>query len=97
VSMVRSPTPQYAVLSARTVPHGKRLVLAYRDEKNRRDLPAAPSIAAPGYGSREERQASIDRHTAAAHPPQRKLTVKLAVNGSRSLRELVANHPVIER
>jgi hypothetical protein len=53
-------TQHYAVISVGTRPHCERLVIQYSDEESLRDLIAAPSIVALGYGSREQAVARMN-------------------------------------
>lgn len=59
-ALCNSSTWQYAVIDLRTEPGRERLVIAYPDEKTLRDLLAAASIVALGYGSRQEAVEEID-------------------------------------
>jgi len=52
---------RYAVISVRSEPDRERLVIAYPDEETLRNLIAAPSIVALGYGSRADALKNIDR------------------------------------
>ena len=91
-SLVHSSMRQYAVISLRSAPACERWVIAYPDEKTLRDLLPAPIMVAPGYGSRELAQTSIDRATMTAHLSTPKSTSALAADRTRSLKEFVADH-----
>ena len=51
---------RYAVICVRSEPERERLVIAYPDEETLRDLIAAPSIVALGYGSRADALKNVD-------------------------------------
>ena len=58
--LVDTSTWRYAVISIRSEPAPERLVIAYPDEETLRDLIAAPSIVALGYGSRADALKNVD-------------------------------------
>lgn len=58
--LVDTLTWRYAVICVRSEPDRERLVIAYPDEETLRDLIAAPSIVALGYGSRADALKNVD-------------------------------------
>jgi hypothetical protein len=99
--LVETSTWQYAVICVRSEPDRERLVIAYPDEETLRDLIAAPSIVALGYGCRADALKNIDRsamlHTTLTFLTECRLVLRRIAGGfglsgaSRVMRSLLHN------